>query len=61
MATYKQRTTPGVYVTELDAFPNSVVGVQTAIPIFIGYTEKAEISGKPIYYQPDQDQFIGGL
>lgn len=52
MATYKQRTTPGVYVTELDAFPNSVVGVQTAIPVFIGYTEKAEISGKPIYYNP---------
>ena len=52
MATYKQRTTPGVYVTELDAFPRSVVGVQTAIPIFIGYTEKAEISGKPIYFNP---------
>ena len=58
MATYKQRTTPGVYVTELDAFPNSVVGVQTAVPIFIGYTEKAELSGKPVYFKPTR---IGSL
>lgn len=43
--TYK---TPGVYVAELDAFPPSVVGVQTAVPAFIGYTEKAEIDGKPV-------------
>ncbi len=33
---------PGVYVNELDAFPNSVVAVPTAVPAFIGYTEKAE-------------------
>ncbi|MDG3439303.1 phage tail sheath family protein [Nitrospirillum amazonense] len=33
--------TPGVYVTERSAFPPSIVGVQTAIPIFIGYTESA--------------------
>jgi phage tail sheath protein FI len=66
MATYRQRTTPGVYVTELDAFPNSVVGVQTAIPGFIGYTQKAELSGKPIYFTPtkitslaDYEQIFG--
>jgi phage tail sheath protein FI len=52
MATYKHRTTPGVYITELDAFPRSVVGVQTAVPAFIGYTEKAELSGKPVFYRP---------
>lgn len=46
------RKTPGVYVTELDAFPPSVVGVQTAVPAFIGYTQKAEISGKPAYLKP---------
>ncbi|MCB1037420.1 MAG: hypothetical protein KDD47_26555, partial [Acidobacteria bacterium] len=46
--TYK---TPGVYVAELDAFPPSVVGVQTAVPAFIGYTEKAEIDGKPVFNQ----------
>ncbi len=47
-----QRRTPGVYITELEAFPPSIVGVQTAVPAFIGYTEKAEISGKPIYFEP---------
>ncbi|HEX6901159.1 MAG TPA: phage tail sheath C-terminal domain-containing protein [Thermoanaerobaculia bacterium] len=41
--------TPGVYVREETAFPPSVIGVQTAIPAFIGYTEKAAISGKPVY------------
>ena len=50
--TFRNRKTPGVYVTELNAFPPSVVGVQTAIPGFIGYTEKAEISGKPVFFQP---------
>jgi phage tail sheath protein FI len=46
------RKTPGVYVTELNAFPPSVVGVETAIPAFIGHTEFADISGKPVYNQP---------
>ncbi|MFQ3191589.1 MAG: phage tail sheath protein FI [Paraglaciecola sp.] len=46
------RKTPGVYVTEFDAFPPSVVGVETAIPAFIGYTEMAEISGKPVFNKP---------
>jgi len=33
---------PGVYVRERNAFPNSVVEVPTAVPVFIGYTEIAE-------------------
>ncbi|MDX1636328.1 MAG: phage tail sheath C-terminal domain-containing protein [Balneolaceae bacterium] len=37
MATYK---TPGVYIEEISLFPPSVVPVETAIPAFIGYTEK---------------------
>lgn len=49
---FKQRKTPGVYITEFDAFPKSVVGVQTAVPAFIGYTEKATVSGKPVYFKP---------
>lgn len=50
---YLDRKTPGVYVTELNAFPPSVVGVDTAIPAFIGYTEKAEvIVGKPEFNKP---------
>jgi phage tail sheath protein FI len=36
-----QKQTPGVYIQEINAFPNSVVEVATAIPVFIGYTEKA--------------------
>ena len=35
-----QPKTPGVYPVELSAFPNSVVEVATAVPAFIGYTEK---------------------
>jgi phage tail sheath protein FI len=36
------QTTPGVYVVEVDGFSSSVVGVPTAIPVFIGYTEYAK-------------------
>lgn len=32
--------TPGVYINEIDAFPPSVAQVATAIPAFLGYTEK---------------------
>lgn len=35
------RKTPGVYIVEENAFPNSVVEVATAVPAFIGVTEKA--------------------
>lgn len=38
MATYK---TPNVYVEEIPVFPPSVAEVGTAIPAFVGYTEKA--------------------
>src|SRR5579862_7890308 len=34
--------TPGVYVEEISSFPPSVAPVATAIPAFIGYTEKAD-------------------
>lgn len=33
--------TPGVYINELNAFPNSVVEVASAVPAFVGYTERA--------------------
>lgn len=33
-------TTPGVYIQELNSFPPSVAPVSTAIPAFVGYTEK---------------------
>jgi hypothetical protein len=34
-------STPGVYVVEKSLFPPSVAQVETAVPAFIGYTEKA--------------------
>jgi phage tail sheath protein FI len=38
-AVYK---TPGVYIEEIPKLPPSVAQVETAIPAFIGYTEKAD-------------------
>jgi phage tail sheath protein FI len=38
MPTYR---TPGVYVEEISIFPPSVAEVETAVPAFVGYTEKA--------------------
>ncbi|MCG7536598.1 phage tail sheath C-terminal domain-containing protein [Pseudoalteromonas sp. OOF1S-7] len=38
--------TPGVYIDEVNAFPNSVVPVATAVPAFVGYTPDAEYEGK---------------
>jgi phage tail sheath protein FI len=34
--------TPGVYVEEIPKFPPSIAPVETAIPAFIGYTQKAD-------------------
>lgn len=44
--------TPGVYIVEKSAFPSSVVEVATAVPAFIGYTEKADNKGKSLKNQP---------
>jgi uncharacterized protein len=49
MATYK---TPGVYIQENNAFPNSAVAVPTAVPVFIGYTQKAQRNGKSLIAKP---------
>lgn len=43
---------PGVYIEEKNAFPGSVVEVATAIPAFIGYTEKASRNGKSLLNIP---------
>ena len=37
--------TPGVYIEEISTLPASIAAVETAIPAFIGYTEKAEKQG----------------
>jgi hypothetical protein len=39
--------TPGVYVSEISVFPPSIAQVETAIPAFIGYTEKDTSGGTP--------------
>lgn len=44
--------TPGVYVVEKSAFPNSVVEVATAVPAFIGYTERAINGTKSLLKTP---------
>ena len=44
--------TPGVYIVEKNAFPNSVVEVATAVPAFIGHTEKAVNGNKSLMNKP---------
>jgi hypothetical protein len=44
--------TPGVYVEEIPKLPPSVAQVETAIPAFIGYTEKAEKRGESLVLKP---------
>ncbi len=63
-STYK---TPGVYVEEITKFPPSVAAVETAIPAFIGYTEKAEKNGESLKNIPTKidsflefEQYFGG-
>ena len=62
--TYK---TPGVYIEEQNAFPNSVAEVATAVPVFIGYTKSAQrgdadITGIPIRISslPEFESYFGG-
>ena len=63
------RSTPGVHVTEADAFGSSIVGVSTAVPIFVGYTEFAgdPVTGAALYNRPvaiasmaDYQSYFGG-
>ncbi len=65
MQTYK---TPGVYIEEIPKLPPSIASVETAIPAFIGYTEKAQLKeagdliNKPrrITSMLDYEQYFGG-
>ena len=59
--------TPGVYIEEISVIPPSVAEVETAIPAFIGYTEKAEEKGEDLTNKPRRikslvefEQFFGG-
>jgi phage tail sheath protein FI len=60
--------TPGVYIDEIAKLPPSVAPVDTAIPAFIGYTERAidregkDLTGKPrrIESLVEYEQYFGG-
>ncbi|HUQ10058.1 MAG TPA: phage tail sheath C-terminal domain-containing protein [Steroidobacteraceae bacterium] len=45
--------TPGVYVEEITTLAPSVVAVETAVPVFIGYTERAaDAGGADLRFRP---------
>lgn len=51
--------TPGVYIEERNAFPNSVAAIPTAIPAFVGYTEKTTKDGKTLVNSPVRISSLG--
>ena len=65
MGEYK---TPGVYIKEKNAFSNSIVEAETAIPVFIGLTEKAQdettsLLNKPVRISSmtEYEKYFGGV
>jgi uncharacterized protein len=55
----KVYATPGVYIEEKSAFPNSAVPVATAVPAFVGYTEKAVKDKKSLLNVPTRISSLG--
>jgi len=51
--------TPGVYIEEKSSFGSSVVPVQTAVPAFIGYTEKSYRGSKSLVNKPTRISSFG--
>lgn len=51
--------TPGVYIEENSAFPNTAVPVATAVPAFIGYTKQAMLNNKDITNVPTRISSFG--
>lgn len=60
--------TPGVYIEELPKLPQAIGAVETAIPVFIGYTEKAmlhqpddlHLVPQHLLSMPDYELYFGG-
>lgn len=60
--------TPGVYIEEIPKFPPSVAPVETAIPAFIGYTEKdTDLVAHDLHLKPkritsmvEYEKYFGG-
>ena len=64
MGEYK---TPGVYIKEQNAFGNSIVEAETAIPVFIGLTKKALDGTESLLEKPvrissmtEYEKYFGG-
>lgn len=51
--------TPGVYIVEKNAFPSTVVEVATAVPAFIGYTERAKDKAVSLINKPVRISSMG--
>lgn len=51
--------TPGVYIEERNAFPNSVASIPTAVPAFVGFTEKVSKDGSPLINSPVRISSLG--
>ena len=52
--------TPGVYVEEVSTLPPSVAGVATAIPAFLGYTQKGPTAPTRISSMLEYESIFGG-
>lgn len=65
----KEYKTPGVYIEEISKLPPSIAAVETAIPAFIGYTQKAQkLQVGDLVYTPTRisslvefEYYFGGL
>jgi hypothetical protein len=51
MANGLEPKTPGVFISERPAHPPSIVGVETGVPVFIGYTQIARLDGRPAFFE----------
>lgn len=59
--------TPGIYIEEVSMLPASVVSVATAIPVFIGYTQQAQLAesgdlhliSQKLYSLLEYEQYFG--
>jgi phage tail sheath protein FI len=62
-----KKKVPGIYIEEISKFPPFITSVETAIPAFIGYTEKAtrkvegDLSNRPwrILSMMDYERYFG--
>ena len=52
------KKTPGVYIEEISNIPPSVASVDTAVPAFLGYTDKEDLkfTAKKIYSKLDFEE-----